>query len=514
MNFERGNARLVKNAAANLSRLATGWLAVLVMPPILVRSLDASTYATWMLILQLAAYSTVFESALQMATARFVAYSEGLGDRHMMGKMVSSSALLLAAMGAIVLLVLAVVVWKLGSLFPSVPVVILPQMRTALVITAASLAICLPLSALAGTYVGLQRNEIPALINGTTRVVGTGGAIWAAIHHQGLIVMALWTAGGAMLQPLLYLLLPHRSMWQPLLRIGNIDKLGFVEFGKFCSAAIVSQFGTMLITGMDLPLVAAFDFKSLAYYSVATTLSTLLLVPHGAIVSTIMPVVASIVGEGSERRRGDILLRTTRIANALLYLIALPLLLGVRDFLTLWVGSEYANHAITIGVVLVLAQCIRLTLLPYALVGFSAGQQSLMLISPFAEGLGNLIFSFILVRRMGAPGVAIGTICGAVLGVALHFMVSMPRTNAVQFSRSRLFLDGILRPAFYPALIAVVFVTMVRFTPTILGRSVLLVIAEIGLACSLWLVFFTPQERSSLRGIIGRKLVSTATVEA
>ena len=505
----RLGAGLLKNAAANLSRLATGWLAVLIMPPILVRTLAASTYATWMLILQIAAYSTIFESALQMATARFVAQADGLGDRRAMGKMVSTSALLLTGIGTFVLVAVGVIAWNFGRFFSAVPAAILPQTQWALVITTASLAICLPCSALTGAFIGWQRNEVPALINGSARLFGVCGATWAAVHHHGLVAMALWMAAGTFLQPILYLLAPHRLAWRPMLRIAHLDRQSFVEFGRFCSASIVTQFSTLLVTGMDLPLVAVFDFKSVAYYSVAATFSNALVVPHGAIVSTVMPVMAAVVGEDSEQRLGQILLRTTRIANALLYSMAFPLVFGMRSLLALWVGHDYAGHALMIGLALVIAQCIRLTLLPYALVGFSAGQQGRMLASPFAEGLGNLAVSLLLVRSMGGLGVAVGTVCGALLGVLLHFTVSMPRTDAVRFSKSKLLFSGIVLPAIYLVPIAAAFTVLVRLLPGAIDRSVILFLSEIALLCSFWFSYFTAQERTSMRGLLHRKPSST-----
>jgi O-antigen/teichoic acid export membrane protein len=510
----RNNNRLTKNIAANLSRLGAGWLVLLLMPPILVRSLDSSSYATWMLILQLGAYATLFEAALQMATARFVAYAEGLNDRKLMGDMIGSSAVLLTAMGSLVLLAITITCWKLGTFFPSIPKGILPQAQPALMITAASLAVCLPCSALAGMYIGLQRNEVPALVGGAARLFGAAGATWSAKHQQGLIAMALWTAAGTLLQPMLYLLIPGRSEWRPFLKLAHIGKKSIIEFGRFCSATLVSQFGTLLISGLDLPIVAAFDFPSLAYYSVAATFSNMLVVPYGAIVSTIMPLAAGIVGEDAKERRGAALIRSSHIANALLCLMAMPIMLGMHSFLSLWVGRNYANHALTIGLVLVGAQTVRLVLVPYALLGFSAGQQSRMLVSPCAEGLVNLLLSLVLVRWMGAMGVAIGTLFGAVVGIAIHFTVSMPRTDSIVFSRSKLMRQTILSPAFYTLPIAAAAFLILRFTSSNAQEYLLLAIAEIGLGCAFWRFYLAPEERSSVRALVGRRIMLKETAEA
>ena len=89
------------------------------------------------------------------------------------------------------------------------------------------------------------------------------------------------------------------------------------EFLVFCSAMFVTQFSGILISGMDLPIVVAFDFRSAAYYAVATTLSNALIIPHGSIVSTIMPVAAGISSADSPKRLGEVLQKTTRFATAI-----------------------------------------------------------------------------------------------------------------------------------------------------------------------------------------------------
>ena len=505
MKSMRDGSALTKNAAANLSRLAASWLVVLLMPPILVRSLDPHVYSAWMLILQLGAYTTLFESALQMATGRFVAQCDSLDDHRRMGNMVSSSAFLLALMGTGFLCLIALAASQLNKLFPSIPHEILQQSRVALLITATSLAICLPCSAFAGMYVGLQRNEVPALIGGGSRIFGAVGATWAARHHQGLVAMAIWTAVGTMLQPLLYLFADRGYTWRPLLKRAHLSKDSLIEFGRFSAATIVSQFSTLLITGLDLPIVAAFDFESTSYYSVAVTLSNMLVVPYAAIVSTIMPLTAGVMGEDAELRRGEMMFRTTRFATPLLCLITLPLMLGMRSFLTLWVGRGYADHALLIGLVLVGAQFIRLTLLPYAIVGFSAGQQHRMLVSPVAEGVLNLLSSLLLVHLFGGLGVAFGTLCGAILGVSLHFGVSMPRTDAVRFSRSQLFLQGILGPVVYALPLPAVFFLVEPFCFGTIAQGMLLLALEVALACFLWFLHFTPSERSLVRSLLARR---------
>jgi O-antigen/teichoic acid export membrane protein len=439
-------ARLAKMAASNLARLGAAWLIVLVVPPLLVRLLDRPAYATWMLVLQLGAYATLLDGGLQLAVGRFVARAERRNDRAYLGEVISSAAALFTMVAAIVCVAMVILAGQLGHFFHSIPASILPEATKALLLIGGSLGLSFPFSALAGFYLGLEKNQVNAIAGSVSKLVGAAGTVWAAAHHQGLVVMALWTAVGTVVQPVVFLAMGMRMRIYLLLRARLVRMHTIVEFGRFCSAMIVSQLGMLLISGLDLPIVAAFDFHNLGYYALAATVSNVLIVPHSAILSTLIPMMSGMSLDERAERMGQLLVRTTRFATILLTLVTVPLMIGMPLLLRLWVGPEYARHTLLFGELLVAAQLIRMTLMPYAVMGFSAGEQGRMLISPTVESLVNLAGSLILAHRMGAVGVALGTLFGALVGVALHFWNSMPKTRSILFSRADLLWLGILRP--------------------------------------------------------------------
>jgi O-antigen/teichoic acid export membrane protein len=505
MRTSRTLAVIAKNSIANLARQGAAWVVVLLLPPLLVRVLDKPSYATWVLILQLAAYVGMLDAGLQSAIARFVARADGLGDRRYMGRMLSSAGLILVLSSAVAAVLTLLAAWQLGHLFHGIPVAIYREASRALAVVGLSMAISLPFSTLAGMFAGLQRNEINAVAGSVGKILGACGAGWAAFHHQGLTVMAAWMAAGNLVQPAIYYaawrkLAPHIHMARHL-----VDWGGVKEFSGFWSAMLIAQFGTLLISGLDLPIVVAFDFRAAAYYAIATTISNMLIVPQSAIVSTLMPVAAGISSGDSAHRLGEILIKTTRYATAILCLIAIPLMFGIHPFLRLWVGADYADHALPLAEVLIAAQLVRLSLLPYATIGFSVGQQNRMLISPFVEGGVNLVCSLVLVQWMGAIGVAIGTGIGSLVGVLIHFVISMPRTHLIAFSRRRLVFSGLVRPALCiapPA--AVMIVIVVRMSSDWLLAAGAVVTGMVAVV-SLWFWNFDSLERRSLVGLLAGK---------
>jgi O-antigen/teichoic acid export membrane protein len=437
---------LARNVIANLGQSGATWLIILFLPPLLVRVLDRPTYATWMLLLQLGAYIALIDSGIQVAIARFVAHADGLGDEEYMGGLLSSAGGVLLAAGVLAAAVVLLVAWQLPALFRSIPGPILSESRKALVILGWSLAIALPFSTLAGFFRGFQRNEILAASTIAGRFCGAIGVAWAAYCHRGLAAMATWSAVGNLIVPAAYLVVWSRSGRTALIQLSRVTFRLAREFMTFCSAMLASQLAALLVSGLDMPIVVSFDFGSAAYYAVATTASNMLIAPQGAILNALLPVAANLSARNSPETMGLALRKITRYGMSILILLTLPLVFGMSAFLHLWVGSLYAVRTAPLAELLVIAQFIRLTTAPYALVGLSVGQQHRMLLSPFAEGVINLACSVILVLKLGAIGVALGTLIGAVVGVALHFIVSIPRTDAILVSRKTLLTRDILRP--------------------------------------------------------------------
>jgi O-antigen/teichoic acid export membrane protein len=492
---------MARNAVANLFRTGTSWIILLFLPPLLVRVLDKPTYGVWMLLLQVAAYVSIFDGGMQMAIARFVARAEGLHDRRYMAQLLSSASAILVAGSLATMLLTALASWQLNHIFRDIPHSIMPSAREALLIIGTSVALTLPFSVIAGLFAGLQKNEINAFAGSLGKFTGALGTAWAAYSHKGVLVMAIWTGLGSLAQCLTYVIYWNKEVKGALLRPGCVDGGMIREFLLFCSAMFVSQFSVILISGLDIPIVVAFDFRSTAYYAVAATLSNALAVPHAAIVSTLMPVAAGMSSNENPKRMGEVLLKTTRFSTVVLCLITVPLLLGMPLFLRVWVGSDYAIHSLGLAEILVVAQFIRLTMLPYVMVGYAAGQFHRMLASPISEAMVNLLFSLGLVRLMGARGVAIGTLIGAFACVSVYLLISLPRTDCVVVSRKQLVWTGILKPILYALPMLFITLGFTQWVSLPLMQLLLIITAELVLFSLFWNFTFNAGDREQLKGL-------------
>lgn len=467
---------LLKNALANLVRGGAAALVAVGLPPFLTRLMSPDFFGAWSLVLQLAAYVAYLDFGIQTAVGRFVAHTTEKKDTEHRDRIVSTSAIILIVAGILGLVGIAMLAALLPHIFRSMPLALIGDTRIALLLVGGSLALGLPASIFNGIFVGLQRNEVPAAIIGASRLFAAVLQVLIVRHGGDLaqlgFALACVNLASYVLQYLMYRkMLPGVRFSARLVSSGTIR-----EVFDYCMSLTVWSFGMLLVTGLDLTLVAVFQFEAVAYYAVAGTLVTLVSGSQNAIFSAMVPSTAVLHARGDSAGLGRTMITATRYGTFLLLLTGLPLILAGQKILTLWVGPDYAARGVHILEILTTANIIRLSLTPYAVTLIGTGQQRLVMFIPLLEGFSNLMLSIALGVLMGAIGVAIGTLVGSLVVFAGSLLYSMPRTTDIQFKIPEYLRDGLLRPLACAAP-CVLFASAVHILPT--GKPVLTVLAAV-----------------------------------
>lgn len=473
--------RLTKNALANLSRGGAAGLAALLLPAFLVRYMSQPEYAVWVLVLQIAAYASYLNFGLQTAVGRYVAFANEKKDAKQRDSIFSAAILGLSIAGAVALCTLSAIAFAAYRIFPKVPIGLIAQMKLALIIVSTSFALGLPASAWEGLFIGLQRYEIPAIVTGTAKLVSALGLIAAAVTGHSIVAMAIILATVNILSYAAEYVLARNLAPEVRFQKNLIQRSTMRELSGYCFSLSIWSFSTMLVTGLDLVLVGRFDFGALAAYGIAASLVTFVAGSQGAIFGAIMPQAAVVHARQDSAQLGRMVLTTTRLGVLLLLLTGMPLLIYAMPLMRLWVGAAYAAQGYRLLTVLLIANMVRLIGVPYAVVLIGTGQQRQVLVSPLAEGLTNLVSSILLGYCYGAIGVAIGTLIGAFVSIAVHLLYSMPRTHdAIGFTRYKFVLSGVLMPLLWTVplvVIAVCSVAGLTISPAITIGGFLLAVA-------------------------------------
>jgi O-antigen/teichoic acid export membrane protein len=220
-----------------------------------------------------------------------------------------------------------------------------------------------------------------------------------------------------------------------------------VKLAKYGSVLSIWTLAMLFISGLDIVIVAHYHYGETGFYSIANGAANFMLALVASAFGPLVPAVSSMQSGTTPDRIGNLCIKATRYCVLLLLLLGLPLLFGAFPLLSLWVGKKYAARSASYLEVLVLCNIVRQLAFPYILVVVATGKQHLATIGGIVEATVNVILSVWLVQKIGAIGVAIGTLAGAFVGVAMHLLVSIPLTQpTIHMPRPRLLLQGLLRP--------------------------------------------------------------------
>jgi O-antigen/teichoic acid export membrane protein len=437
---------LLKNALANVVRGCAAAVVAIILPPFLARLMSPSAFGAWLLILQLSALVGYLDFGIQTAVGRFVAHANEKGDAEHRDRIINTSLFALTVAGAMAIAASLAMALLLPNIFRQIPSNLIGDVRVALVLVASSLAIGLPASVFNGIFIGLQRYEVPAVIIGGSRILSAILLILVVKHggdlaRMGLVLAAVNLASYG-LQFLMYRKMVSNVHFSPRLVSRGAGRELFD-----CSLSLtVWSFAMLLITGLDVTLVGYFQIEAVAYYAVPATLITFLSGLQSALFGVMIPSTAALQARGDSRGLGHVTVTATRYGTFLLLLTGLPLILGARSILTLWMGPAYGVHGARILQLLVAANIIRLSATPFSMTLVGTGQQRLAIVTALLEGFSNLLASIVAGYMFGALGVAIGTLVGSMVGVTGNFLYNMPRTVGLGFGVSSYLRDGLMRP--------------------------------------------------------------------
>lgn len=500
-------ATISRNIAASLARVAVVALVALVLPAYLTHHLPVTTYAAWVLILQLGAYVSYLDLGIQTGVSKFVAEYDARGDALGAGRYASAGLILMILAGMLGVLLTSVLAWQVPRLFRAMPANLYHEVRITALLIGFSLSFGLVCAVYSAVFLGLQRFAIPMTISIVNRTSYAAIVLAVVALHGNLTAMGTAVAAINVVTGLLQLFAwrTRASNIRVSLRLMDVRILKTVL--RYCSLQSILTAAMLCITGLDITIVGHYDYVETAYYSIATLPTSFLLLIISSLVNPLMPAASAMSTQRSASEMGDFLAKITRYSTVILLLTGLPLIVCGFAILRVWVGPVYALHTLRYLRVLVFANVIRNLCAPYATMICATGRQGAVAISAVSEAVVNLSSSIYLASRFGAIGVALGTVLGSFVGVSLHFVISMHLTHeTLAVSRLKLFVRGLLRPTVVaiPSLVVLPLWWSISPSPRMV---VIWSLSTLGLA---WFGVINKKERSDLLHFSRRRLVAVS----
>lgn len=444
--MQRLGFTVVKNALANVVRGGATAVVALALPHYLTRALDHDRFAAWSLMLQIAAYAGYLDFGIQTAVARYLAQAMERKDSDQQDRLISTAFGMLSIAGSMALLVIAVTAFFLPKLFHGIPLSLDRDLQLGVLIMGGSAALALPMSTFVGVLIGLHRNEYPALAIGGSRILG-GLAVLVAVRYTNSLAWLALCIGvtnllGAGVQYLIAkALLPRFHMRLTKITLGMAR-----ELARYCSGLTVVSFAMLLISGLDVTIVGYFNFRQVSAYAIASMFTTFVAGLSGSIFSALLAPLAVLQERSEYPKIRRLLMRTSELNSCANLAFLMLIFFAGKVLLRLWVGEDYASAALPILEILAIGQTIRLAGNPYGTVLVATGLQTYAVPVVLLEGFCNLLFSVWLAHKIGAIGVAWGTVGAAMIGLALTIFMLMPRIKSIRVRSGAFLATALLKP--------------------------------------------------------------------
>lgn len=441
-----GEMKFVKNAVSNLISGGSSAVLAVVLPYFFVRTFTPPEFSLWVLVLQLAAYVNFLNFGVQIAVGRYVSHALSRGDRAEAENILSAGVQILGVLACVAFVLIVLLAQALPYIFPKVDPTMVETARIMLFWIGGALTVGLPASAYLGVFVGLQRNDIPALISLVSKAGLALALIFVAQQTHSLktasVTYFVVSMLGYLLQYVLYRYLC--PTWRT--RMLGVLPAARKELISYCLSLSVWSIAMLLVNGISTTVVGIFDFKNVGAFGVALNLIAFFVGLFRAILAPLLQVFTKLFAKGEIPKLIDLFRIIDCSTSIMMMFVCYWMILPAHWLFGLWLGPDLAAVSLPIFIVLVIGNTARNTASVYAYYLLAVGQQRKIYSSPIAEGISNFFASITGGWLFGAFGVAWGVMIGAVVGLSANYFYNFPRTMPQGFSVGRQLHNNILKP--------------------------------------------------------------------
>lgn len=484
-----------------------------IVPPFLTRLLTPEAYGAWAVALQIGTYVGLFGFGLQMAVGRYVAYAEARDDIAQRDGIVSTAFWFLMAASVVGWLVICGIGFSIEQLLPGLSTALAIETRAAVILVGLALAINLPASIFAAVFTGQHRSDVPAKIQGMGRILLTLGLIAAGFTRNLAVLGLVYAAISILTAATLWYAWRTRTP-APTMAKQHVSRVHGRELAGFCFSLTIWNFAMLLIGGLDIIIVGRWDYTLTAFFAVGVTLVTLLNGTLSSLSNALVPAAASLNRQAGDTA-DDLLVRASRLFFAASIVGAAPLIFNGYAILYLWLGADYASKAAPILAWLTVGAVVRSAMMPYVTIAIGTAMQRGMVFTPIIEGLLSIIFSIILVSKLGALGVASAKVMSGTFGVLMILAQHPLKAMLSNPSRTNYFWNCVALPSLGWLPVIIVSIGVGWWLPIFIVSPASLILTVTLCITSAWFLVLLPIDRALLSQQLRFRLgVTTASTSS
>jgi O-antigen/teichoic acid export membrane protein len=490
---------LFKGSVLRVTEFFAGAVVGLLLMPFIIHSLGDKMYGLWIFVGSFLGYYSLMDFGLNSAVQRFISRAIGSKDYTEINKIVNTSLVIFAIVGAIALVVSFFSAFVLPLLIKNIAEVAL--FRKVILILGLNFAIGFPLRVFSGILAANLRFDIKTKTELIKLGVRTILIIIFLKNGYGIVALALITLVADISGYAAYYFVVRHLYKFIVISNKLFDKSKVRHLFGYSFYTFVSQISNQLIYNIDnLVIVTFLGLVPVTMYSIGSRLIKYFMDFIGSAVGITMPVFSQYEGAGDYHSIREKYLLLTKISSYLSILVGGTLIIFGRALIIRWVGVRFEQSYIIL--LILLFPCIfNVMQSSCAELLYGISKHKYLAIANIIEGLANLTLSVILVKRYGIFGVALGTAIPMLVMKTVVQPIYVCKVIGISFKE---YYFGLMAPIIaISAGILVGFWLIVRagIVPNYLNIISLIILEIIVFAAIVYLVGFDKEEKRYFEGL-------------
>ena len=457
--------QLVVNVLSNYGYYVIGMGVMFLLTPYLNRHLGSEIFGDWLYLVGFTIYFSLADLGFNVGTVRFVAHHVAREEWTEAGQIMAASLRFFLAMAALFALTGAAVYLLPDTLvFPRVVTHFLKGISrdtgtAVFALIFLNWAIEMAFAPFNAVLFGAQRYDLARSVAILARLVKFGAILILIGMGYGVVLLAVVTAGEALLRGALQWWLVRRKLPQLPLGLRGARRDIYVKFIQFSAWILVSNLAYKMIMVTDNILVRVTRPAETEVVLYNATMGPIITMEAllWALAQVFVPFAAAGAALAEQRTVRDSVLRGARFS----ILIALPMItylcLAGKGFYGAWMFNKtefplaHVNQAHHLLLILAPAFLMLFIQQPAIAVLVGTGRVRLPAILNLSQGVAKIVLSVVLVKFMGLPGIALGTVIPLVIANVFVLPWFVKRELGVGWSSM---LRGAVLPGFLTLLLA------------------------------------------------------------
>ncbi len=442
--LEDAKSRVPGNITYNFLGYAINILITFLIAPVVVHRLGVTAYGVWGLIGQVIGYSFLLDFGIRIAVTRFIGHHLALREPKQINMVLTTGLAFTVASAALALGSGAVIAYFLPRLF-AIPPSLVRDARIAVLLTSVAFATSFPGSLFNGAVAALSRYDLLNIRNVLPNIL-RAVLLWFYLDRgYGLVAVAAISAGSLFVSYLLDLYFASRHL--PDFEIGwrffDVATLRTLLSFSFYAFVLTISWRVLFLTD-NIVVGFVLGPAAVTFYSVGMSLADVLRSSLGNISNLFAPLASQMNALRDKDSLRSMLFQGSRIC--LLYALAGAGALVVLgpSFLGFWMGNVFITRSGPVLVVLALEGVFFAISTAHGQVLYGMNRHKANAWLSLGQAAANFSLSAILIRGMGAVGVAWGTLIPAVLVEGIILPVYTVRS--LDLSLRRFYMKTALRP--------------------------------------------------------------------